>query len=85
MAAEYMTVAQYAERYGLSDQAVRRMCARRAISATKVGGVWRIADDPPGGRASDVDAELAAMRREVSALREWKESLCRALSGETAR
>lgn len=83
--AEYLSAVQYAERYGLSDQSVRRMCERGALPAVKVGRVWRIADDPPGGRASGVDVEVAELRREVAALREWKEGLCKALSGETAR
>lgn len=83
--AEYLTTAQYAERYGLNEQSVRRMCERQTLPAVKLGRVWRIADEPPGGRASGIEAQVAEMRREIAALREWKESLCKALSGETAR
>lgn len=82
---EYLTTAQHAERYGIDVQTVRRMCERGELPAKKIGSVWRIADDPPGGRASGVEAELAEMRREIAALREWKESVCTVFSGATAR
>lgn len=83
--AECLTTAQYAERYGIDVQTVRRMCERGEVPCKKIGSVWRIADDPPGGRASGVEAELEELRREVAALREWKESVCHVFSGATAR
>lgn len=81
--AEYLTCAQYAERYGVAVQSVRRMCERGDLPAAKVGRVWRIADSPPGGMASAKDAEIAALRRDVAALIDWKESVCKVFS--TAR
>ena len=66
--AEYLTASQYAERYGIDVQTVRRMCA------------WRIADHPPGGRASGEETEMARLRREVAALLEWKEKVCEVFS-----
>lgn len=83
--AEYLTTAQYAGRYGVDVQTVRRMCERGELPCKKIGSVWRIADDPLGGRASGIDAELAELRREVADLRDWKESVCHVFSGATAQ
>lgn len=78
--AEYLTASQYAERYGIDVQTVRRMCARGDLDAVKIGSVWRIADHPPGGRASADETEMARLRREVAALLEWKEKVCEVFS-----
>lgn len=78
--AEYLTTAQYAERYGIDVQTVRRLCERGKLRASKVGSVWRIADDPPGGRASEDETEIERLRRDVAALVEWKERMCEVFS-----
>ena len=78
--AEYLTTAQHAERYGIDVQTVRRMCERGELPAKKIGSVWRIADDPPGGRAAGEETEMARLRREVAALAEWKEKVCEVFS-----
>lgn len=75
---EYLTVAQYAERYGKNPQDVRRLCASGKLPAKKVGTLWRIPDDPPGGRY--LADEVEKLRREVAELREWKECVCTVFS-----
>lgn len=67
---EILTTAQYAERYGLNEQAVRRMCVRGELPAKKVGSVWRIADEPPGADAEREEA-LAEMRRDLDEIKAW--------------
>lgn len=78
--AEYLTASQYAERYGINVQIVRRMCARKEIDAVKIGSVWRIADHPPGGRASEADLKMAMTDRRLAVLEEWKEKVCEVFS-----
>ncbi len=75
---EYLTCAQYSERYQKNPQEVRRMCAAGKIPAKKVGRVWRIAEDC---RSTKLDyMEIDELRREVAELKKWKEEVCRVFS-----
>jgi len=44
---EWMTVAEYAERYRVSPQTVRNLCRQRKIPAVKVGRLFRIKNQKP--------------------------------------
>lgn len=80
MSVEMLSVQDYSDRYGVHENTVRRLCREDRIDAQKIGGSWRIADAPPGGRAPAEWSEIERLRREVDALTEWKERMCEVFS-----
>lgn len=80
MSVEMLSVQEYSDRYGIHENTVRKLCRDERIDAQKVGGSWRIADVPPGGRAPAEQSEIEKLRREVDALTKWKEKMCEVFS-----
>lgn len=80
MSVEMLSAQEYSDRYGIHENTVRRLCREKKIDAQKVGGSWRIADEPPGGRAPAEQSEIERLRRDIEALTKWKEKMCEVFS-----
>ncbi|MBQ9020609.1 MAG: helix-turn-helix domain-containing protein [Eggerthellaceae bacterium] len=55
----YISTAEAAELYGVSEQAIRKWCCAGKLACVRIGKLWRIEVDEKGKAAHDMDSGTA--------------------------